>query len=1100
MNLHSWLFSLIAVLASAAGAQQSAADPEIAPYLNATPAFSRAVAPSTHFDGPLQAQAVGTYSITLQQGQAVTIRLLQQTGEIGAISIDPQKRASAIRINDSGKGAALRFTLIASETGSYEIRVRCLSTSKDCQLAMNSSELRQATASDSRLMSAEEAVAGGDKLAKSAATESRAAAARAFDQALSTAGDLHDDWLSHHILYLKARLALRSQQYAQARDLMLQATRMAEPADDIPASAVCWKVLGYSYAYLGELDHALLAYAQARTLYVKSADAMNEEILDENSARAHRAMGENDLALDELTHVLEEARLIHDERGLVASLEELGNIHQSRGDLQEALDAYRQAMESPNIAKVPVTQAHVLNGLGHVYTQFGEYDRAQSAFDQSVALWRQIKDTMGEAYALDGEAFLAYSQGNYPRAIEKQQTALDLVNGTDLARERSSILEELGESFEAAGRKDDAVSTLSKALTLAHEHHLEIIETNCLRSLGEIALSNRSMEDAAKYFSQAHDLNARTVDKQGQAMLLADEARLARMQGQLEEARKDIDAAVTVIESSRISILNADSRSSYFDTQHDYYDFSISLLMEMDRRQPGRGYAALAFDVSERARARSLLDTLHENGVGAERGVDPALIARERDLSNEIEGRFQQLTEADDKDASPIRAKLLSLQEDYDRIETEIRAKGMGYGAMARGKTISASDLSHLLDPDTVLLEYWIGKKESYLWAITSSSISTYPLGSMADLPQKTASFYAELTARNHVVPGESAEGRLSRIHMAEASLQQDGAALAQQCLQPAAGELRRHKIVAVVAEGPLQSMPLQPLPFDGKPLIETHEVVYLPSASLLSELRRREGHARAPLLAVFADPVFSRSDPRVVSTAHEDPPSLQASGEVKDLNDVAGDLGFEGFPRLPYSRGEAESIGSLVPAQDRKISLDFDASRAGVLDTDWSPYTIVHFSTHALVDDVHPELSGIVLSLVDRSGAQVNGFLRMSDIYKINIPADLVVLSACRTGLGKNTRGEGVIGLSRAFTYAGTRGVIATLWNVNDRATATLMQNFYKGLLEEKLSPAAALAQAQRVLAHDKSTQSPYFWAPFVLIGDPAQSLAAGATQPEAF
>ena len=1081
------LLAAIFVLPNGIRAQQSAQAAGPSPYLDTQPAVSHSITKSDEFQDHLKAQTVASYSVSLNRGDVSLVRFVQLKGEIGAIWIDPKRRASNVRRNDSGKNSSLQFTLLAPEDGQYEIRVRCLSSSGDCDLESRVEAPHAASGNDSIQMAAEEAAAEGDRLRRLATADSRSAALAAYNGALSQTKEIQDVFLTRHLLYVMARVALETQQYAQARDRMLEATSLPESADDIAGTAVCWKVLGYSYAYLGDLNHALSAYEEAQTRYTKSGDAFNQEILHENAARAHRAMGENDAALDELTEALGEARSNHDDRVLVASLEELGNIHISRSDLQEALDAYRQAMQEPYITQIPTTQAHVLNGLGNVYTQLGEYEWAQTAFQQSVDLWKHIKDPMGEAYALDGEAFLAYSQADYQQAIKMHLAALNLVQGTDLDRERAVILEELGESYEAAGQRDEAVNALTQALALAQKLHFRTTEASCLRSLGEIAFAGGHTAEAEERFDQARDIDDTTMNRSEQALLLADCARLERSLGHLDLARGEIDSSITVIESSRTAIRNAESRSSYFDKQRDYYDFYIGLLMEMDRLHPGQGYAAKAFDVSERARARSLLDTLQENGIESERGVDRTLVTHERQLTDQIEAKLQQLTNAEDKDAPALRTQLASLEAEYNQVKSEIREKGSGYGVVARGKTISADDLSkHALDPSAVLLEYWLGKNESYLWAVTSDSISTYRLPSIDSLQDKASALYGEYTARNAIVANETAGPRQLRIQKSEQQAELDGKILGQLLLQPAVQALSGHKTAVIVADGQLLSLPFHVLPFGGKPLIETHQVVYVPSASLLPELRRNQGRSSNQRVAVFADPVFSRSDPRVDPLARGSAPAVSTPTEdAEDLTRSAGDLGLNGFQRLGYSREEAKSIGDLLPAQNRKIALDFDANRDAVLNTDWSNYRILHFSTHALIDNVHPELSGIVLSLIAPSGKQIDGFLRVRDIYSLHIPADLVVLSACRTALGKKTRGEGVIGLSRAFSYSGAHRVLATLWNVNDRATAAFMENFYEGLLKQSLPPAEALAQAQRALARSKNWHSPYFWAPFVLMGD---------------
>ena len=193
------------------------------------------------------------------------------------------------------------------------------------------------------------------------------------------------------------------------------------------------------------------------------------------------------------------------------------------------------------------------------------------------------------------------------------------------------------------------------------------------------------------------------------------------------------------------------------------------------------------------------------------------------------------------------------------------------------------------------------------------------------------------------------------------------------------------------------------------------------------------------------------------------------------------------GFVRLRFSRAEADAIARLAPEGQRLEAVDFVANRATATSAELSEYRIVHFATHGLVNSQHPELSGIVLSLVDKKGEPQNGFLRLYEIYNLKLNADLVVLSACQTALGKEIKGEGLIGLTRGFMYAGAPRVVASLWRIDDRATAELMTRFYSGMLKDKLRPAAALRAAQVSLlqGQDKRWAAPHYWAAFTIQGE---------------
>jgi CHAT domain-containing protein len=269
---------------------------------------------------------------------------------------------------------------------------------------------------------------------------------------------------------------------------------------------------------------------------------------------------------------------------------------------------------------------------------------------------------------------------------------------------------------------------------------------------------------------------------------------------------------------------------------------------------------------------------------------------------------------------------------------------------------------------------------------------------------------------------------------------------------------------------------------------------VNLPSASVLSVIRREvAGRQRASKsIAILADPVFSASDMRLASVANRISPVGALAGVDGELSEMARSIRSmnisdprAGFTRLAFSRLEAESIYAMIQGGKGLKATDFDASRALVLSSQLSQYRILHFATHGLLNSEHPELSGLVFSLVDREGRGQDGYLRLHEIYNLELNADLVVLSACQTGLGKEIKGEGLIGLTRGFMYSGVPRVVASLWNVDDLATAELMKLFYQGMVKDGLPAAAALRAAQYEMSREKRWSSPYFWAGFVIQGE---------------
>jgi CHAT domain-containing protein len=310
--------------------------------------------------------------------------------------------------------------------------------------------------------------------------------------------------------------------------------------------------------------------------------------------------------------------------------------------------------------------------------------------------------------------------------------------------------------------------------------------------------------------------------------------------------------------------------------------------------------------------------------------------------------------------------------------------------------------------------------------------------------------------------------------------------------LGPLASDLKGKRLL-IVGEGILQYVPFGALPDPSdqklnQRLIAGHEVINLPSASVLGILRREtKDRSRATkTIAVFADPVFGAQDSRIGSVSQNRTVDNSVSAEASDVKRSAEESGVNGFQRLRFSRQEADQIMRLVPRNNSLEALDFAANRAAATSADLKEYRIVHFATHGLINSRHADLSGIVLSLVDEDGKPQNGFLRLYDIYNMNLSADLVVLSACQTALGKDIKGEGLVGLTRAFMYAGAPRIVASLWRTEDRATAVLMGRFYEGMLSGSgMTPAAALRKAQLSMWQDKRWSQPRYWAAFTIQGE---------------
>jgi CHAT domain-containing protein len=572
-----------------------------------------------------------------------------------------------------------------------------------------------------------------------------------------------------------------------------------------------------------------------------------------------------------------------------------------------------------------------------------------------------------------------------------------------------------------------------------------------------------------------------------------------------------------VVESLRTRGLNQQLRLSYYASVQEYYEFYIALLVQLEKLEPLKGYAAKAVFACERAQARGLLDLVAEAKVDLRQGVDPALLQQELLVSEKLNAaaaKQRKLLSSSHvkQQVADATRELDDLNIQFESIEAHIRTANPGYAAIVQPQPLSAAQIqTELLDQNTLLLQYALGAEQSYLLAVSPDKITTYELPARHEIERLAGRFYETATFRNHPTAG-SIEARRAAVVQADIEADKLANQLSQVLLAPAAGRLG-YKHLIVVAPGALQLVPFAALPEPqqptvsmqvsghvsqgptGKarePLVLAHEVVVLPSMTTLSMMRLEMRNRQRPpkQVAVLADPVFSANDPRIdVVQARPLTNNISTSGENGSKNGAgAAESAKESeFPRLVSSRWEGEKILALVPPSDgRLLLLDFAASRAMASNPELGRYRFVHFATHAVIDDQRPELSGIVLSMVDEKGRARNGFLSLHEIFNLKLPVDLVVLSACRTALGKHYEGEGFVGLTRGFIYAGASRVVVSLWQVADKPTSELMVRFYRNILgPRKLSPAAALSAAQVELWRDPRWRAPYFWGGFVLHGE---------------
>jgi CHAT domain-containing protein/tetratricopeptide (TPR) repeat protein len=867
---------------------------------------------------------------------------------------------------------------------------------------------------------------------------------------------------------------------------------------DRTGEAVTLNNIGLVYSSLGETQKALEKYNEALPIKRAMGDRRGEGFTLHNIGLVYQLLGETRKALEVYNEALPLRREVGDRSGEAITLSNIGGVYRSLGETRKALEKYNEALPIRRAVGDHRGVAYTLGSIGTVYQLLGEMRKALEKYNEALPIMRAVGDRRGEAYALSNIGLVYRALGETRKALEKYNEVLPLNRAAGDRRAEATTLNNIGGVYWSLGETQTALEKYNEALPIRRAVGDRTGEAVTLSSIGEVYRSMGETQKALEKYNEALPLSREVGDRNGEAAALLGIARVEQKRGNLNPARQTIEHAIRIIESLRTDIAGQELRASYFASRQEFFESYIDVLMQMHKQNPAAAFDAAALAVSERARARSLLELLKEARADIRQGVDSSLLERERSLHQRLNARAAAQVSLLNRKHTPEQAEaaakeIAAITAEYEEVHAQIRARSPRYAALTQPQPLGLTEIQQqALDEDTLLLEYALGEQRSYLWLVSQRSVDSYELPPRAEVEAVTRRVY------------ELGAARPKRGTPPDPQFIAQAKTLSTMLLGPVAPRLGGKRLI-VVAPGALSYLPFaalpapedkKPLAGDYEPLIAKHEVATVPSASVLSIIRREmAGRQRATKsVAVLADPVFEVSDPRLESikngnSSGETPAAPAADAEHSELTRAIRTMNFPdaraGFTRLAFSRQEAESIIALTPKEAGLKATDFNASRELAMSRQLSEYRILHFATHGLLNSERPELSGLVFSLIDQEGKPQDGFLRLHEIYNLQLNADLIVLSACETGLGKEIKGEGLIGLTRGFMYSGAPRVVASLWNVDDLATAELMKLFYRRMLKDGLPAGAALRAAQLELSRQKRWASPYFWAGFVLLGE---------------
>ncbi len=882
----------------------------------------------------------------------------------------------------------------------------------------------------------------------------------------------------------------------------------------------------------------------------RAGDARSTPALQQ--ARARRRLGldlRRQGRLEEARRALEQARGAFSEHGSIPEHAEtsndLGEVLFQLGDFAGLEQVEWQVLELAESAGLPSVAATAWNNLGAGFAARGLPSAALNAHDRCFALRHGLGDLAGEAAALHNRGVLLLQLGRLREGAEELRRAVTLHRSsgatTTLGQSLASLAWGLaldGQPDAALTTYDDALSVLTAAnadydLCIALEQRAQLyrrldrlrearqdLERSLALSqrkggvspfhtaylhlgLGAVLRCQGQIAKAVPILRQSVEEFEALGGQEGRVMARLELARALRAGGTRTEAIAVLEAALNVVESARSSLHLASLRGTYLGGWQDVYRELVDLMAEAALEAPNRGdhqlWAARAFAVSERARARSLLDLLAAPApsAGLPAQADEARRLLLRRQIEQLESAALATTgrsagtnssiyhlslrqEPQGPVSEPALQRLATLRRlrfEFELLQESDASNAGLQPVLAQPATLAA--ILAQLDSKTTLLAYSLGTKRSWLWRIDAQGVDVLPLvaGPQIEAAAQSAHRLFPLSDR---IGFRSAARSACRY-------------LSELVLVPLARSPLKARL-AIIPDGALHLIPFAALYLSpGKAgavraLGDDHEVVHLPSASALVELRQRRRSRRPALrpLAIVADPVFETDDPRFGTGPKANGQAL--GNPARALARTRQALGGH-FGRLLGAADEARRIAAIASHIAGRpgvpVVSGFAATRELVTGGSLDGFHLLHFASHALVDADDPALAGLLLSLYRADGRPRDGLLRSRDLYGLRLSADLVVLSACQTALGQQIRGEGVVGLVDGFFVAGASQLVVSLWEVDDRATAELMSRFYTHLLLHGRRAADALRHAQRELRDETEWSSPAYWAAFVALGD---------------
>lgn len=797
------------------------------------------------------------------------------------------------------------------------------------------------------------------------------------------------------------------------------------------------------------------------------------------AANEYRLNGQNEKAENYFKRAIEINQTLNNPRGAAVTDSFFCRFYNDTGAFQKGFEKCRESLKLTG-QNDPLTDHFTFQALAALSGNTGDVVNAERniflAFEAAKKVEKQISPIrLARIQANIGGLF--YIKGEYQKSIENYRGALEISEKLNRPVFSAIFLIQLGENFYALKDYEKSVELGERALALYRKHDPRRRQL-ALNFLGKSYDALYQTEKARENLLEAVSVNRQNKDLYAEAECLHALAKLEKNVGNLEAAHAFVRRAVQNMEIIRADLLGKNQRISFNSVLKTYYELEIETLIAQYENSAEPRFLEQAWQKHEKMRARSLLENFVENGLNINELAAREVFEKEKTLLEKISAAENSRFEAEkNKNRAALENAERDLQNALDELQIfqeDLRRRNPKFSELNQTKEFTFSDVQQTLNEKDALIEFSVGENQTLAWLIKKREVKLLKLAPRAALKQATLAYYDSLSEKT--VPTERTlenAKKLSRLTLA-----------------PLKDDLKEVETLLVVPDGALYLVPFSTLTLtpekEFEPLIEITEIVRLPSFASFAyarEARLARAATTEKLLAIIADPIFNPDDERL-NRRERAKPGKPARASADKLAETLRDFGIEKLSRLPFTNFEAKEIQKFAP-QSTTLALGEDASRRRFLNGEFESYKILHFATHGFLNQRNPDLSGLVLSLYDGKRQPQNGFLRVIDLYSMRLNADLVVLSACQTGLGKEIEGEGIIGLTHGFMFAGAARVVSSLWKVEDAATAELMKRFYREMLKNNQTPAAALRRAQREMRAIPRFQNPRYWAGFTLNGD---------------